>query len=150
MSFTLRICTWHAGCHYPSTPTPGWSSQGQILGIHYFFVSFTLFTLQVREAAKTIPPLMARPLRGRGGVKAGPLKKRTFLHLFFYIVAIENKNYLTLENLLKYGHITLKFVGRYFYLVVLFYSICFQRYWRHVFLGESSYLGTLQVQEQAG
>ena len=31
----------------------------------------------VREAAKKVPPLMVRPLRG-GGVKAGPLKKNFF------------------------------------------------------------------------
>ena len=37
---------------------------------------------------KKVPPLMARPLRG-GGVKAGPLrKKKLFLKLFFYFVAI--------------------------------------------------------------
>jgi len=34
----------------------------------------------------------------------------------------ENKNYFTLDNLSKYGHITLKFVGRYFYLDVTKFS----------------------------
>ena len=33
-----------------------------------------------------------------------------------------NKNYFTLDNLSKYGHITLKLVGRYFYLVVTIFS----------------------------
>ena len=62
---------------------------------------------------KKVHPLVAGPLRG--GVKAGPLrKKELFLRLFFYFVAIYNKNYFTLDNLSKYGHITLKFVGRYF------------------------------------
>ena len=36
------------------------------------------------------------------------------------MLPFKNKNYFTLDNLSKYGHITLKFVGRYFYLVVYF------------------------------
>ena len=32
------------------------------------------------------------------------------------MLPFKNKNYFTLDNLSKYGHITLKFVGRYFYL----------------------------------
>ena len=57
---------------------------------------------------------MARPLRG-GGVKAGPLrKKELFLKnvFFFYFVTFKNKNNFTSDNLSKYRHITLKFVGR--------------------------------------
>ena len=35
--------------------------------------------MKLREAAKKVPPLVVRQLRGGGeGVKAGPLKKRTF------------------------------------------------------------------------
>ena len=46
------------------------------------------------------------------GVKAGPLrKKELFLKLFFILLQFKNKNYFTLDNLSKYGHITLKFVG---------------------------------------
>ena len=45
-------------------------------------------------------------------------KKRTFFETFIFILLpFKNKNYFTLHNLSKYGHITLKFVGRYFYLV---------------------------------
>ena len=44
--------------------------------------------------------LNGRAIRGGGGlVKGRPLMK---------------KNFFTLDNLSKYGHITLKFVGRYF------------------------------------
>ena len=57
------------------------------------------------------------------GVKGGPLSKKELLKLFFYILLpFKNKNYFTLDNLSKYGHITLKFVGRHFYLVVTIFS----------------------------
>ena len=53
-----------------------------------------------------------------GGVKAGPLRKKIlFLKPFFILLPFENKNYSTLDNLSKYGHITLKFVGRYIFLL---------------------------------
>ena len=62
---------------------------------------------------------MAGPLRGGGGEGPAINEKRTFLDLhFFNFVAIKNKNYFTKDNLSKYGHITLKFIGRYFYWVV--------------------------------
>ena len=35
--------------------------------------------------------------------------------------SFKNKNYFTLDNF-KYGQITLKFVGRYFYLIVTIFS----------------------------
>ena len=38
------------------------------------------------------------------------------------MLPFKNKNYFTLDNLSKYGHITLKFVGRYFYLDVIKFS----------------------------
>ena len=40
------------------------------------------------------------------------------LYILVREAAKKNKNYFTLGNLSKYGHITLKFVGRYFILVV--------------------------------
>ena len=41
------------------------------------------------QKKKKVPLLVAGPLRGGGGVKAGPLrKKELFLKLFFYFVAI--------------------------------------------------------------
>ena len=55
----------------------------------------------------------------KGGVKASPLRKN---ELFFILLPFKNRNYFTLDNLSKYGHITLKFVGRYFYLVVTIFS----------------------------
>ena len=49
---------------------------------------------------------MAWPLRGGGGVKARPLrKKETF---FFILLTFKNKNYFTLDNLSKFGHIHVK------------------------------------------
>ena len=60
---------------------------------------------------KKVPPLMGRPLRG-GWVKAAPLrKKELFLKFFFILLPLKNINYFTLDNLSKYGHIMLKFVG---------------------------------------
>jgi len=56
------------------------------------------------------PPLIALPLRR---------KKELF---FFILLPFKNKNNFTLDNLSKYGHITLNFVGRYFYLVVTIFS----------------------------
>ena len=32
----------------------------------------------VREAARKVPPLMARPLREGGGVEAGPLREKKY------------------------------------------------------------------------
>ena len=73
---------------------------------------------------KILYPQLARPLRGREGGKGRAIKeKRTFVETFFYILLqFKNENYFTLYNLSKYGHITLKFVGRYFYLVVTIFS----------------------------
>ena len=45
------------------------------------------------------------------------------LNLFFFILLpFKNKNYFTLDNLSKYGNITLKFAVRYFYLLVTILS----------------------------
>ena len=50
-------------------------------------------------------------------------EKITFFKTFFFIMLpFKNKNYFTLDNLSKYGNITLKFVGRYFYLVITIFS----------------------------
>ena len=50
-------------------------------------------------------------------------EKRTFfLNFFFILLPFKDKNYFTLDNFSKYGHITLKFVGRHFYLVVTIFS----------------------------
>ena len=57
---------------------------------------------------------MAGPLRGGGG------KGRAIN--FYILLPFKNKNYFTLDNLSKYGNITLKFVGRYFYLLVTIFS----------------------------
>ena len=44
----------------------------------------------------------------RGGGKGRAIKeKRTFLKLFFIMLPFKNKNYFTVDNLSKYGHITL-------------------------------------------
>ena len=77
-----------------------------------------------KGSRKKNPPLMAGPLRGGGGVRAGPLrKKELFLKRFFLILLpFKNKNYFTLDNLSKYGYFTIKSVGRYFYLVVTIFS----------------------------
>ena len=69
--------------------------------------------VQSMGSRKKNPPLMAGPLR----------KKELFMKRFFFILLpFKNENYFTLDNLSKHGHITLKFVGRYFYLVVTIFS----------------------------
>ena len=67
---------------------------------------------------------MAGPLRGGGGGKGSVIKEKiTFLKLFKnFLLPFENKNYFTLGNFSKYGHITLKFVLRYFIWVVTIFS----------------------------
>ena len=55
------------------------------------------------------------------------------MFFFFILLPFKNKNYFTLDNLSKYGCIMLKFVGRYFYLVVTIFSknrsILVQKLW---------------------
>ena len=66
---------------------------------------------------------MARPLREGGGKGRAIKEKITFLETFYFVLLpFKSKNYCTLDNLSKYGHITLKFVGRYFYWVVTIFS----------------------------
>ena len=69
---------------------------------------------------KKVPPLMARPLRGGGGKGQAIKEKRTFFETFFFILLpFKNKNYLfqtTYRNMDII--ITLKFVSKYFHLVV--------------------------------
>ena len=49
---------------------------------------------------------MARPLRGGKG--RAIKEKRTFFETFFFILLpFKNKHYFTLDNLSKYGYITL-------------------------------------------
>ena len=65
--------------------------------------------------------------RGGGGGKGRAIKEKiTFLKLFFYnLLPFINKTYFTLDNISKYGHITLKFVGRYFiWVVTIFFKKC--------------------------
>ena len=76
----------------------------------------------VREAAKKVLLLMAGPLRGGRGKGPANKKKNLFFTFFKKNLPFKNKNYLTLDNLMKYGHITLKFVGRYFIWVVTIFS----------------------------
>ena len=71
---------------------------------------------------------MAGPLRwggGKGGEGKWPAIKeeRTFIGTFFLtLLPLKNKNHFTLNNLSKYGHITLKFTGSYCYWVVTIFS----------------------------
>ena len=52
-----------------------------------------------------------------GGVKGWPLR-----NFFLILLPLKNENYFTLDNLSKYGHNLLKFVGRYFHWVVIIFS----------------------------
>ena len=56
---------------------------------------------------------MAGPSRGGGKGRAIKEKITFFKTFFFILLPFKNKNYFTLDNLSKYGNITLKFVGRY-------------------------------------
>ena len=95
---------------------------------------------ELREAAKKkVPPLVAGPLR----------KKELFFNFFFILLPFKNKNYFTYRNLSKYEHITteesmhitLKFVGRYFNLVVTIFpknrAILVQKLWGEKKLSKS-------------
>ena len=72
----------------------------------------------LRETQKKVHPLVAGPLRGGGGKGRAIKEKINFFKFFFNLLPFKNGNYFTLDNLSKYGHITLNFVGRCFYLVV--------------------------------
>ena len=72
----------------------------------------------IREAAKKIPPLMAGPLRGGGGKGRAIKEKNFFWNFFFNFVTTKKWKLFYLGDLSKYGNITLKFAGRYFYLLV--------------------------------
>ena len=66
--------------------------------------------------------LMAVPLRGGGGRSKDLAIKKTYFFIFFFIILLpfEYKIYFTLDNLSTYGHLTLKFVGRYIFLLVCY------------------------------
>ena len=77
---------------------------------------------------------MAGPLRGGGGGKGRAIiKKELFFKLFFILLPFKNKNYFTLDNLSKYGHITLKLsVGIFTWLLQYFpknRAILVQKLW---------------------
>ena len=78
----------------------------------------------LREAAKKkFLHLWPGHKEGGGGGKGRAIKeKKLFFYLFFILLLFKNKDYFTLDNLSKYGNITLKFVGRYFYLLVTIFS----------------------------
>ena len=59
----------------------------------------------------------------QGIIYSGNNSHRTFFGTFFkMLLPFKNENYFTLDNLSKYGHITLKFVGRNFIWVVTIFS----------------------------
>ena len=58
-----------------------------------------------------------------GKPKGRPLrKKELFWNFFKILLRFKNKNYFTLNDLSKYGHITLNFVVKYFIWVVSIFS----------------------------
>ena len=72
-----------------------------------------------REAAKKSSSFNGLAIkRGEGR----PLRKKELYFELFLLLSFKNKNYFTLDNSSKYGHITKKLVGRYFYLVVTIFS----------------------------
>ena len=70
----------------------------------YETVSFDYVCKGSRQ--KKVHPLVAGPLRGGGGKGRAIKEKKNFFWNFFFIL-LPFKN--TLDNLSKYGHITLKF-----------------------------------------
>ena len=83
---------------------------------------FGFFKTALGKPEKKVLLLMAGPLRGGGGKGPAIKGKKLFLELLKIVLPLKNKNYFTLDNLSKYGHITLKFVGRYFIWVVTIFS----------------------------
>ena len=72
----------------------------------------------LRKVAKKVLLLIAVRGEGGRGVKSRPLENFFFFFLNFFfeiLLPFKNKNHFTLDNLSKYGHITLKSVGSYFY-----------------------------------
>ena len=69
----------------------------------------------------------------KGGKGRAIKEKRNFFLPFFILLPFKNKNYFILDNLSKYGHFTLKFVGRYLYLVLTIFfknrAILVQKLW---------------------
>ena len=61
---------------------------------------------------------MAVPLGGGGR----GLAIKIFFYYFFILLPFRNKKYFTFDNLSIYGHITLKFIDRYFYWFVTIFS----------------------------
>ena len=61
---------------------------------------------------KKVILLMAVPLRG-GGKGLAIKKKNIYFLIIFILLPFKNNKNFTLDKLSTYGHITLKFVGRY-------------------------------------
>ena len=93
---------------------------------------------------------MAGPLRG-GGVKAGPLRKK---ELFFMFLPFNNKNYFTLDNLSKYGNITLSLSVVIFNCLLQYFprnrAILVQKLWGEKKLSKSvfGYFKTKKIKEK--
>ena len=88
-----------------------------------YYCSHTFGRLYTAFENGFLKPTLGKPQKkswGKG--QAIKEKKNFFWNFFFIFLPLKNKNYFTLDNLSKYGHITLKFVGRYFYLVVTIFS----------------------------
>ena len=85
-------------------------------------LSFCVFQHALGKPQKKSSSTNGRAIK-RGGGKGRAIKeKKLFLKLFFILLPFKNLNYFTLDNLSKYGNITLKFVGRYLYLLVTTFS----------------------------
>ena len=96
----------------------------QKLCVLIYHTFFTLpLPIALRGAAKKSSFLYGRAFK-RGGAKGRQLRKNNFFSDFysFFLLPFKYWNHFTLDNLLKYGHITLKFIGRYFYWVVTIFS----------------------------
>ena len=89
--------------------------------IHYVcFGNFYLKSTHDKGSRKKKSSTNGRAIkRGGGGGKGRAIKEKI---TFFILLPFKNKKYLTLDNLSKYGNITSKFFGRYFYLLVTIFS----------------------------
>ena len=70
--------------------------------------SLFIFQYTVRKAVKKVYFFNCSAIKEGWGVKGH------FWNSFYILLPFTNKKYFTLDNLSIYGHIRLKFVGRYF------------------------------------
>ena len=68
------------------------------------------YTISLREATKKKSSTNGRAIKKKGGGGKGRAikEKRTFFNFLFILLPFKDKNYFTLDNLSKFGHLNVK------------------------------------------